>query len=115
MSFNHIDPATLRLWLDEQRPLTLVDIRDPFSFESGHIPGSRHLDNTSVGDFVDRAAPEQPVVVVCYHGHSSQQAAGWLAGQGFQEVYSLDGGFTDWQYRHPEHVASRNGGGQGNS
>jgi thiosulfate sulfurtransferase len=44
------------------------------------------------------------MVVVCYHGHSSQQAAAWLAGQGFAEVYSLDGGFTEWEYRLPERV-----------
>ncbi|RKR06593.1 thiosulfate sulfurtransferase [Kushneria sinocarnis] len=106
MNFSHLDQLTLATWLDEQRPLALVDIRDPHSFESGHIPGSQRLDNTSVGDFIDRTAAEQPVVVVCYHGHSSQQAAGWLAGQGFREVYSLDGGFTDWQHRHPERVAS---------
>jgi len=30
--------------------------------------------------------------VVCYHGNSSQSAAAYLVGQGFAEVYSLDGG-----------------------
>ena len=47
---------------------------------------------------------DQAMVVVCYHGHSSQQAATWLAGQGFAHVYSLDGGFTDWEHRHPQRV-----------
>ncbi|WP_445000547.1 thiosulfate sulfurtransferase GlpE [Halomonas mongoliensis] len=104
MSFQHLDIATLTAWLDAGRPLALVDIRDPMSFAQGAIPGSRRLDNDSVGAFLDESPAERPVVVVCYHGHSSQQAAAWLAGQGLGEVYSLDGGFTEWQLRHPDRV-----------
>jgi thiosulfate sulfurtransferase len=106
MPFQHLDIPTLATWLDEGRELCLVDIRDPASFGQGHIPGSRRLDNASVAGFVDETPVERPVVVVCYHGHSSQQAAAWLAGQGFVEVFSLDGGFTDWQRRHPTRVVA---------
>ncbi|MBS9404724.1 thiosulfate sulfurtransferase GlpE [Halomonas sp. TRM85114] len=105
-AFQHLDIPTLGDWLGGGQPLTLVDIRDPVSFAQGHIPGSRHLDNDTVSALLAQAPREQPLVVVCYHGHSSQQAAAWLAGQGFAEVYSLDGGFTDWAYRHPERVES---------
>ncbi|SDL28177.1 thiosulfate sulfurtransferase [Modicisalibacter muralis] len=104
-AFEHLDHATLETWLDDGQPLTLVDIRDPVSYAQGHIPGSRHLDNATVGDLFDEAPRERALVVVCYHGHSSQQAADWLAGQGFTQVYSLDGGFSDWQIRHPHRVA----------
>jgi len=44
-------------------------------------------------------------VVCCYHGISSQQAAQFLISQDFTEVYSLDGGFTDWQLQYPDAVA----------
>lgn len=103
-AFEHLAPSTLQQWLAERRSLELVDIRDPLSFAQGHIPGSRHLDNTSVAELVEKTPFETPLVVICYHGHSSQQAAAWLAGQGFGEVYSLDGGFVDWAHRHPDHV-----------
>lgn len=112
MTFKHLDHATFRRWIEDDTPCEVVDIRDPLSFSSGHIPGSWHLDNATVGDFIDRTPQDHPVVVVCYHGHSSQQAAGWLAGQGYLEVYSLDGGFTDWQHRYPEHVAHDTGEGR---
>ena len=105
-TFQHLDIPTLAGWLEGDQPLTLVDIRDPQSFAQGHIPGSRRLDNDTVGAFIEEASREAALVVVCYHGHSSQQAAAWLAGQGFAEVYSLDGGFTDWQHRHPDRVES---------
>ena len=40
---------------------------------------------------------EKPLIVVCYHGNSSQGAAEFFASQGCREVYSLDGGFVEWQ------------------
>ncbi|MCE8016304.1 thiosulfate sulfurtransferase GlpE [Halomonas sp. MCCC 1A17488] len=102
--FQHLTIDTLERWLENDTSLTLVDIRDPTSFAGGHIPGSRHLDNDSVAALFEAAPRERPLVVVCYHGHSSQQAAAWLAGQGFSEVYSLDGGFSEWEYRLPGRV-----------
>lgn len=79
----------------------LVDIRDPQTFASSHITGSRHLDNHSLADFIAKADLDQPVVVVCYHGNSSQSAAAYLVSQGFSDVYSLDGGFELWRSTYP--------------
>ncbi|WP_025732791.1 thiosulfate sulfurtransferase GlpE [Carnimonas nigrificans] len=104
MSFKHLDTDTLAQWLDHEEEVTLVDIRDPVSFADAHVVGATHLDNVSLTHFLESAPKQQPLVVVCYHGHSSQGAAGWLAEQGFSDVYSLDGGFTAWQQRHPEWV-----------
>jgi thiosulfate sulfurtransferase len=79
----------------------LVDIRDEQSFAAGHIEGARHLDNTTLQSFIEEADPDQPVIVYCYHGNSSQPAASFLNEQGFEEVYSMDGGFEDWRSQHP--------------
>ncbi|KQQ54120.1 sulfurtransferase [Pseudomonas sp. Leaf127] len=80
----------------------LVDIRDPQTFANQHISGSRHLDNHSIADFIAQADLDKPLVVVCYHGNSSQSAAAYLVGQGFSEVYSLDGGFELWRATYPD-------------
>jgi thiosulfate sulfurtransferase len=42
-----------------------------------------------------------PVIVCCYHGVSSQQAAQFLIHQGFENVYSMDGGFEAWRKELP--------------
>ncbi|WP_373389466.1 thiosulfate sulfurtransferase GlpE [Pseudomonas alcaligenes] len=83
----------------------VVDIRDPQSFASGHIRGSQHLDNHSLAAFIAAADFDQPLIVTCYHGNSSQSAAAYLAHQGFAEVYSLDGGFELWRNLFPGEVA----------
>ena len=79
----------------------LVDIRDEQSFAAGHIEGARHLDNTTLQSFIEEADPDQPVIVYCYHGNSSQPAASFLNERGFEEVYSMDGGFEDWRSQYP--------------
>jgi thiosulfate sulfurtransferase len=82
----------------------VVDIRDVHSYSSGHIRGSTHLDNHSLHDFIAAADLDQPLIVTCYHGHSSQSAAAYLVNQGFSDVYSLDGGFEVWRHTFPQDV-----------
>ena len=83
----------------------VVDIRDPQAFAAGHISGAKHLDNHSLHDFIANADLDKPLIVACYHGNSSQSAAAYLVGQGFSEVYSLDGGFELWRATYPKETA----------
>ncbi len=87
-----IDDAKLLLGKDA----TIVDIRDDASYAAGHIEQSIHLSDRTLSDFIQRGDFDKPLLVVCYHGHSSQHAAQFLAEQGFEEVYSLIGGYTAW-------------------
>ncbi len=75
----------------------LVDIRDEQSFAAGHIKNAMHLTNGSLQSFMSETDFDVPVIVCCYHGVSSQQAAQFLIHQGFEEVYSMDGGFEAWR------------------
>lgn len=100
--FKRIDPDTAAALL--QQGATVVDIRDPQSYEAGHIATARRLDNDSLPQFVASADRQTPLVVCCYHGNSSQPAAAYLASLGFAEVYSLDGGFELWRQVHPSQI-----------
>ena len=82
-----------------------VDIRDDSAFEAGHIKDSTHLTNGSLHSFMAAVEFDTPVIVCCYHGISSQQAAQFLIHQGFEEVYSLDGGFEAWRKDQPFEVS----------
>lgn len=82
--------------MSEERPVQVVDIRDAASFAAGHIPGAQALNDANLEAFLTSADKTRPLVVCCYHGHSSQNVAAFLAGEAFQEVYSLDGGYSAW-------------------
>ncbi|MEC5343805.1 thiosulfate sulfurtransferase GlpE [Brenneria populi] len=87
----------------------VVDIRDPQSFAAAHIPGAAHLTNDTLADFVREADFAAPVMVICYHGISSRNAAQYLINLGFEAVYSIDGGFEAWQNRYPQDVGGVGG------
>jgi thiosulfate sulfurtransferase len=94
--FQHISPQDTKARLDKNE-IKVLDIRDDQSFESGHIPNSFHLSNGNITQFMNENDFDTPVVVCCYHGISSQQAAQYLIHKGFKEVYSMDGGFEVWR------------------
>ena len=102
-SFKHLSVDELHQVIDNKSHV-VVDIRDLASFQAGRISGAIHLSNESIGDFIRTANLDAPVVVCCYHGNSSQQAADFLVSQDFTEVYSLDGGFVQWQLQFPINV-----------
>ena len=99
MSFTRIDVTSLKQMLLEQQVI-IADIRDDASFEAGHIEGSIQLGNHNLPDFMQSCSEEDPIVVVCYHGISSQPVAGFLVEQGYSNVFSLDGGYVDWAAVH---------------
>lgn len=99
--FQHIsiEQAHARLQNGE---LVVADIRDARSFAMGHIKGAFNLNNDNAAAFVGQQDKQQSVILVaCYHGVSSQSAAQYLCTQGFEQVYSLDGGMTAWASQYP--------------
>lgn len=92
-----------------QQGAILVDIRDPQSFEAAHVAEAFHLTNGSLNAFMEKADFDQPVMVLCYHGNSSKGAAQYLINQGFDQVYSVDGGFDAWRMAFPAAIRTEQG------
>jgi len=103
-TFQHMQVSELNDVLDKKTHV-VVDIRDENSFSNGRISDAIHLTNDSLADFIRTADIDAPVVVCCYHGNSSQQAAQFLISQDFTDVYSLDGGFGQWLLQYPDKVS----------
>jgi thiosulfate sulfurtransferase len=103
-NFKHMQVNELQELLNKKTHV-VVDIRDAIAFSNGRIIDAIHLTNENITDFIRDADLDEPVVVCCYHGHSSQQAAQFLISQDFTHVYSLDGGFTQWEAQYPDKVA----------
>ncbi len=95
--FEHISTDQVKALIQEPNHCTLVDIRSLQAFNAGHIPGAFHLTDENVEDFLAQTKRDSPIICYCYRGHSSQQAAAFLANQGFDKVYSMDGGYEAWR------------------
>lgn len=96
VAYTRIDVATARE-LIERKSAVVVDVRDPASYDAGHIPGAEAVHDSNVQAFVQTADRSRPLIVCCYHGNMSQGAAEYFSQNGFAETYSLDGGYEAWQ------------------
>jgi glyoxylase-like metal-dependent hydrolase (beta-lactamase superfamily II) len=97
-----IDTETLRTWLDERRPVTVLDIRDDESRAQWAIPDSVHVNaydalrEGQAGILGTTALPrDRPIVTICNAGRVSQTAADLLVERGL-DARSLTGGMKAW-------------------
>ena len=91
-----ISPAETAELLRENK-VKLIDVREPWEFESARIAGSVPM---PMGDVPARAHqeldPDERLVVLCHHGMRSMNVTVWLRNQGFEQVQSLRGGIDAW-------------------
>jgi rhodanese-related sulfurtransferase/rubrerythrin len=76
--------------------VTILDVRQPKEYESGHIPGAVLAPLPELTDHLDRIDRNKPVVVYCASGGRSRVAAQLLSGQGFENIINVAGGFNSW-------------------
>src|SRR6266852_1101685 len=79
--------------LDKGETFTLLDVREPWEFETASMPGAKLV---PMGDVPSRAHQEldleDHIVVVCHHGVRSMNVTAWLRQQGFEKAQSMRGG-----------------------
>jgi rhodanese-related sulfurtransferase len=79
------------IWVEETRAL-ILDIREPFEWEQGTLPGATLI---SMGELPARMAeldPEQALLVVCRSGGRSHQVATYLSMNGYSKAANMAGG-----------------------
>lgn len=92
-----ISAADLKALRDRDEALTLLDVREPWEFQTAHIAGSVHMPMGDVpARFQQELDPDNQIVVICHHGVRSMNVTAWLRQQGFEKVQSLRGGIDRW-------------------
>ncbi|MGN6373899.1 MAG: rhodanese-like domain-containing protein [Solirubrobacteraceae bacterium] len=91
-----IDPGQLAEWIEQDRDgVQLVDVREPYERDAGHIAGSRHIPMVALTDQASSLDRERPVVFYCRVGARSTMAAQAFRAAGFQAL-SMSGGLVRW-------------------
>ena len=98
VAMENLTALELSAWLDDtaHEDPVLLDVREPWEFETCRIEGSRLIPMNTIPDNLSELAPEQPVVCICHHGVRSMNVAVFLEQQGFTGVYNLTGGVHAW-------------------
>ncbi len=92
----------LKRWLDEGRPVTLLDTRNDYEVKLGTFRNALPIGIDHFRDFpqgVARLAPElkkQPIVMFCTGGIRCEKAGPYMEREGFESVFQLDGGILKY-------------------
>ncbi|QIF02210.1 sulfurtransferase [Roseimicrobium sp. ORNL1] len=92
----------LKQWLDEGRPVTLLDTRNDYEVKLGTFKNALPIGIDTFRQFPDavRKLPEemkdQPVVMFCTGGIRCEKAGPFMEREGFKHILQLDGGILKY-------------------
>jgi sulfur-carrier protein adenylyltransferase/sulfurtransferase len=91
-----IQPAQLASRLEKGEKLEIIDVREPYEWEIGHIPGARLVPLNRIPEEIPRLDKQRETILYCKVGGRSAYAAQQLADAGLTEVRNLAGGILRW-------------------
>jgi UPF0176 protein len=92
----------LKRWLDEGRPVTLLDTRNDYEVKLGTFKNALPIGIDHFRDFpqaVGRLSShlkKQPIVMFCTGGIRCEKAGPYMEREGFESVFQLDGGILKY-------------------
>ena len=100
-AYTHQDLTVTEVWqwIEDEKPMALLDVREPSEYDAGHLPGAINmaLGSGVLAAQLDRLPRDKPIVVYCASGNRSNQAANFLTEKGFRPVYDMLGGIGAWR------------------
>lgn len=85
--------------LDAGEKFHLVDVREESEYAAGHLPGAVHIGKGVIERDIEKKIPDAHanIVLYCGGGFRSALAAENLQRMGYDNVISMDGGFSGWK------------------
>jgi rhodanese-related sulfurtransferase len=80
---------------DEPAPF-LLDVREPWEYREGHVPGAQLIPLAELEQRVNEVPRDRQILAICHSGQRSLAAAGFLLHLGYASVSNVDGGTAAW-------------------
>jgi rhodanese-related sulfurtransferase len=90
-----IDPEQLAEWMAQDPELQVIDVREPYEREAGHVAGSRHIPLVELSSRAEEIERDRAAVFYCRVGARSDMAAKAFRAAGVQAL-SMRGGLVRW-------------------
>jgi rhodanese-related sulfurtransferase len=93
-----VSPQDLKARLDNGDEIVVVDMRQSWEYQHGHIPGATHMFVNEIPARINELPKDKDIVFQCWHGNTSLQASAYLIENGWsaERVASLEGGIAGW-------------------
>ena len=92
----------LKRWLDEGRPVTLLDTRNDYEVKLGTFKNALPMGIDHFREFptavenVPEKLKEQPIVMFCTGGIRCEKAGPFMEAKGFKNIFQLEGGILKY-------------------
>ena len=73
----------------------LIDVRRPYEYEGGRLPGARNIEMNDLSAAADSIPRDRPVLFYCRGGNRSSMAAQAFREAGY-DAHSMAGGIEAW-------------------
>ncbi|MDY0046190.1 MAG: rhodanese-like domain-containing protein [Thauera propionica] len=95
---SQISPVEATLLINREDAI-VIDVREQGEYAQGHVPNARHI---PLGEISRRSAEmekwkDHPLILCCASGARSAAAGAQLRKAGFDKIYNLRGGMTEWE------------------
>jgi rhodanese-related sulfurtransferase len=79
----------------EKGEAQIIDVREPYEYDAGHIPGVKHIELERLAGRSDEIDKDRPVIFQCRMGRRSAMASEAFRASGY-DAYNLAGGLLAW-------------------
>ncbi len=93
---NDLYPSDLYEWYRTGKKFLLVDVREAFEYESGHLLHAFSVPLAQLSSFDSEWPADVPLVALCQKGGRSLKAVEILQHTNNRKVYNLRGGMESW-------------------
>ena len=92
----------------KQSGVVILDVRTPSEFSAGHIQGAMNIDveASSFSSEIAKLDKSKTFAVYCHSGRRSGIATATMARAGFEHLFNLQNGLSDWMAHGMMMVAS---------
>ena len=93
-----VDVHQMNSMLSNDDNVVLIDVRETHEWSKDHLPKAIHLSKGLIECYIEKTVPDvnQKIVLYCGGGYRSALAALNLQQMGYQQVYSMAGGYRGW-------------------
>jgi rhodanese-related sulfurtransferase len=94
----HIQTHEVKAKLKQPESFVLIDVRETHEWQQGHLPHAKHMSRGTIEVNIEQIIPNKNtnIVLYCGGGYRSVLSAYNLQKMGYNNVYSMDGGFRSW-------------------
>lgn len=94
---NTISAAELQARLERGEKPLIIDVRDPWEYAEGHVPGSVLKPLSQIRSWAAELDKSDEILLICRTSNRSAMAYRYLSALGFKNLKTVAGGMVSWR------------------